>query len=204
WSANIFVTVDSTRIIQNTSGTEDIDSFMRPVRWILHFLAPNTKGSQIVLIMSPYEVKHLLPSIRSSKHVTLHLYAPRLVVHDTPLVLLEFCVIPTVWASSAFPLDIMKLNLFAGQFYIRSYEHYTRLYDFLGLAYQHEGDEVEMSWDEFILPSREHLMATYHSCDFTRTPTDFARAVVVIRRKGHNFEVSHESILRLLAPVSHC
>lgn len=79
---------------------------------------------------------------------------------------LTFCAVPNIRESWSAPLPtIMQLNLFAGQLYLRTYEEYVWLCNFLGLSYQRQDDGVEVECDGFITPqskkTAEHPMNTF-------------------------------------------
>ncbi|KAF8123207.1 hypothetical protein EV363DRAFT_1357363, partial [Boletus edulis] len=77
WSRWVLATEDFCRTIVTSKGSASskVDEFLRPVQWIL---SSQTAVRQILIILSPYEVNQLLPDIRNSKHVHLHLYTPRM------------------------------------------------------------------------------------------------------------------------------
>jgi len=65
----------------------------------------------------------------------------------------------------------MKLNIFAGRRYLRSYAEYVRLCCYLGLAYtENKGDEVVAS-DGFV------GRRGYPECTFDSSPVSFLAAV---------------------------
>ena len=178
WPRDLLVTADFARTVQGTHG-EPLDSFLRPVHWIVSCKA---KDAVVFAILSPYEVQELLPTIRETKKVTLHVYSPHLVVSARPLGDLSFCSVPTVepWPRSEL---IQQLDLFAGQLYFLAYEEYVSLCNFLGLCSERpdNDDGREVACDGF----------TTGTSRFVTSPVPFIRMIMAFRRKGQSFAVSH-------------
>lgn len=79
---DLLVTGDFMHTVQIPPGSTRAsfisDSYQRQVQFILSvpsFSSPGSIGK--LIIISPYEVNQLLPLIRQSDKVTLHIYAPR-------------------------------------------------------------------------------------------------------------------------------
>ncbi|RAQ74287.1 hypothetical protein COH20_008805 [Aspergillus flavus] len=114
------------------------DFFQRPVQWVL----TSRHGSNSIdhkptvnrmVIISPYEAQELYPSIKDSKHVTLHLCVPRSNLGLKPLDKLDlYNVSGEVTSALRIPRSfIIELNLFVGKLYLSSYEEYVEVCDFL-------------------------------------------------------------------------
>ena len=94
WSPYILTTTDfCTTIIKGRLFQGRVDEYLHPVQWILS----GKKGEHNVLvILSPFEADQLMPYIRLSKHVHLHLYTPctteQMKSHDD----LKWYTIPTL------------------------------------------------------------------------------------------------------------
>ena len=189
WPDDLLVTTDFANTIQ-ASDDQFLDSFLRPVHWIL-----SCKGRSAVecVVLSPYEAQELLPSIRKSKVVALHTYSPRPSVSVRTLEDLSFCAVPAVPESLPDPDIIRHLNLFAGQLYIQDFGEYMMLCEFLGLCSQPPDDSVQVACDGFINPtSRANLERTIvRVCPFTASPVAFLRMIIALRRKGQSFASSH-------------
>lgn len=189
WPDDLLVTTDFANTIQ-ASDDQFLDSFLRPVHWIL-----SCKGRSAVecVVLSPYEAQELLPSIRESKVVTLHTYSPRPSVSVRTLEDLSFCAVPAVPQSLPDPDVIRHLNLFAGQLYIQDFGEYMMLCEFLGLCSQPPDDSVQVACDGFISPtSRANSeRAMIRVCPFTASPVAFLRMIIALRRKGQSFSSSH-------------
>jgi hypothetical protein len=178
WPSDLLVTADFARTVQGTHG-EPLDSFLRPVHWIVSCRA---KDAVVFAILSPYEVQELLPTIREKKNVTLHVYSPHLIASARSLADLSFCSLPVTEPLPRSDLS-QQLHLFAGQLYFRAYEEYVSLCNFLGLCSQRpdEGEGCEVACDGF----------TAGTSRFVTGQVPFIRMILAFRRKGQSFAVSH-------------
>ena len=171
-----------------------MDDFLRPVQWIL---SSQTAVRQVLVILSTYEVDRLLPYIRKSEDVHLHLYTPRTAKSMTPTDDLNLYSIPAVSSDWSPPQGLMsQLNIFAGQLYLSDREAYVRLCRFLCVYVQDLQDEEEMvvECDGFITP--EHRRGTLGSQTqrtrtFQSTPLPFVKVLLGLRRKGMSFAQTH-------------
>ncbi|GJC86407.1 hypothetical protein ColLi_09245 [Colletotrichum liriopes] len=146
------VTADFVRTIVPFRNSYLSDLFQRSVQWILTS-ASDTGVIEIAIIISPYEAHELLPEIRLSKRVSLHLYAPRLNMGLRPLDSLDLYTVPhrAVIRSLSRRLTT-ELSLFSGQLYVDSLEEYANICEFLGLSREFDGNESNgsdqtSSWD---------------------------------------------------------
>ncbi|RMZ91442.1 hypothetical protein DV736_g1343, partial [Chaetothyriales sp. CBS 134916] len=75
---DIVVTVDFATTVQSSGRSPLLDAYQRPVQWILTSIG-NGSGNVVkhLVIISPHEAEILQTTVRRSKKVTLHLYAPR-------------------------------------------------------------------------------------------------------------------------------
>jgi hypothetical protein len=187
WPDDLLVTADFAQTVQ-ASGDQLLDSFLRPVHWVVSC----KKGDGIEsVILSPYEAQELLPSIRQHKNVILHMYSPRLSVSVRTLEDLSFCAIPAVPESWSTPTIVRELNLFAGQLYIRTYDEYESLCSFLGLCSQPPDDHMKVACDGFITSPSQSDSVTTRTCPFTISPVAFLKIVMALRRRGQSFAASH-------------
>lgn len=189
WPANLLVTADFARTVR-VSEDQHLDSFLRPVHWVLSGKNRNTVDC---VVLSPYEAHELLPYIRQYNVVTLHVYSPRVSMSMRTLEDLSFCAIPAVPKRWSQPPFVMQLNLFAGQLYLRSYEDYLSVCRFLGLCFRPPCAPIPVAWDGFISPTRrvefDAVMDT--ECPFQISPVGFLRKLMALRRKGQGFQKSH-------------
>ncbi|KAE8360087.1 hypothetical protein BDV27DRAFT_161990 [Aspergillus caelatus] len=147
-----------------------------------------------MVIISPYEAQGLYPSIKESKHVTLHLYAPRSSLGLKPLDKLDlYNVSGEVTNALCIPRGfIIELNLFAGQLYLSSYEEYVEVCDFLGVAWQPMGEDSLVATDGFILRQDKNNRAERLESTFRQSPIKFLNFLMSqIRRKGEVIDKTH-------------
>jgi len=189
WPKDLVVTTDFAQTVQ-ASDEQALDSYLRPVHWIA---SCKERDRTNYVVLSPYEAQELLPSIRKHRHVILHLYSPRLNFSVRTLEDLSFCTVPAVHESWSPPHIIRQLNLFAGQLYIKNYEEYRLLCDFLGLCSEPPDDQMEVARDGFINPPDRALSKSLilQDCPFTTSPVAFLRMIMALRRKGQSFAISH-------------
>ncbi len=187
WPDDLLVTADFAETVQ-AAATQCLDFFLRPVNWIV-----SCKRGSVTdcVILSPYEVQELLPSIRQHNHITLHMYSPRLNGSMPTLEDLKFCAIPAVEASWSTPPISNQLNVFAGQLYIRSYEDYLSLCGFLGLCSQRPADDIEVAHDGFMSLASRAKSTLIQTCPFMASPVAFVRMIMILRRKGQSISFSH-------------
>lgn len=183
----LLVTHDFARTVQlNIDDGDKSDFFQRAVNWIL----TSTKHPGKLFILSAYEAQHLLPGIKTSPYVTLHLYAPRTSMSQRPLDDLALYTVPQREVTSLPPKTCSLLNLFAGQLYMQSYEEYTATCDLLGLAWETEYD-AEIEADGFI-PQGLNAGTLVNTTQFTRSPTKFLEVFLTsVRRNNESIEKTH-------------
>ena len=189
WPGDLLVTADFARTV-HASGKHHLDSFLRPVHWIVSRKNRNTVDC---VVLSPFEAHALLPAIRQHKVVTLHVYSPRVSMSARTLEDLSFCAIPVVPKNWLNPPFAMLLNLFAGQLYLRSHEEYLSVCRFLGLASRPPNEQFQVACDGFVSPaSRPEFDAVMErDCPFKTSPVEFLRILMALRRKGQSFQKSH-------------
>ena len=191
WSQSILATKDFEETVKVSGKTDD---YLRLVHWIV---SAKRGSNHVLVILSPYEVNHLLPDIRASGKVRLRLYTPRIIKSARPCDDLSLYSIPAPleeW-TPPFPTFIDQLNVFAGQLYLNDYETYIRLCRFLGIyARDLQGEyEIEVEPDGFILPKNRHMQCsgTWLAHTFESSPVITLRALMYIRSKGMDFSLTH-------------
>ncbi|KAF7977108.1 hypothetical protein HWV62_4707 [Athelia sp. TMB] len=187
WSTKLLATKDFSSTVQSHHGGDG--EYLRPVNWIL-----SSQTSDILVLLSPYEVHHLLPKIRSSEKVHLHIYAPRVTNAMETLEDLRFYCIPHLPLSWASPSTRMmnQLNLWAGQLYLMDYAVYDQLCLFLGLCTEEIQSlgNIDIQPDGFIKPEhRTHSMIS--QCAFAESPVPFLKNLIAYRRKGMGYSLTH-------------
>ena len=187
WCPHILATTDFRKTVGSSGKSDD---YLRPVQWVV---SAKRAQNEILVILSPYEANHLLPDIRSSDKVHLHLYTPRITRSMKPCDDLALYSIPAVPAGWTPPSSLMdQLNVFAGQLYLKDYETYIRLCRFLCVYARDLQDEegIEVGCDGFISPNTRprHLRNSY---TFQTSPLDSLRTLTSLRRKGMRLAPTH-------------
>ncbi|KAK7032650.1 hypothetical protein VNI00_012915 [Paramarasmius palmivorus] len=188
WSPGLWVTEDFAKTICARDAIERGNAeYLRPVNWLLTSRLRN----DIIIAISPYETDQLLPEIRASQHVNLHVYTPRVTKEMQPLDgLLFYSVPPILQPRIPSPHIISQLNIFAGQLYLTSFEDYRRLSDFLGLQIDHSNPYRAQS-DGFIMPGGLRRELGVHECRFAESPVPFLQELIGLRRKGAGYLPTH-------------
>ena len=187
WSPYILATTDFQKTVRSSSK---IDDYLRPVMWVV---SGKRADNDALVILSPYEANYLLPDIRSSGKVHLHLYTPRITkcMKDCDdLALYSIPAVPAGWTPPSSLMD--QLNVFAGQLYLKDYETYIRLCRFLCVYAGDLRDEegLEVGCDGFISPNnRPRLLQSVST--FQTSPLDSLRTLMSLRRKGMRFAPTH-------------
>ena len=186
WSNRLFVTKDFVVTIQShSSSSYTIDDYMRPVHWILSTTAP-VHG--FLVILSPFEVNELLPRIRTSTKVLLHIYTPRITEAMKSTEDFNFFTLPSPPRTLVSERKaVNQLNLFAGQLYLRDYQTYLDLCTFLGVVCgkpeeQPQGVIVQM--DGFMKANITLLSP------FEGSPLPYLKELISFRRKGQSFQAT--------------
>ena len=180
WSPSPLATVD---FVTTTSDPCSIGltEYLRPVNWILS--SGSGKNSTVVVI-SPYEANELLPIIRKSNTVRLHIYAPRVRSSMRSFSDLTFYSIPDSLENSwSAPAHVRtELNLFAGQLYFDNRQEYKRVCELLGLKMAHPGAE-RSDVDGFVPPAYR----TGGSSPFARSRIPILKKLIGLRQKGTGY-----------------
>lgn len=170
------------------SGNDSLqDSYQRPVQWILSTTEKSSTVQRLVII-SPHEAQELMPSIESSSHVTLHLYAPRPNLTFAPLDSLQLYPTPLLGEDWQLPSSMrLLLNIFSGQLYFASHADYEETCRMLSLAWQGTENGVIVEADGFI---------PHKACDkeriFTKSPVKFLKVLLTkIRRDCEGIDKTH-------------
>ncbi|KAF8554924.1 hypothetical protein OG21DRAFT_1484286 [Imleria badia] len=186
WSPSILATADFCKTIQPQSTPGTMDQYHRPAQWIL---SSKNERRQILVLLSPFEANRLMPDIRASKYVHLHVYAPRTSQRMKPSDDLQLHTIPPLPSDWTPPWALIdQLNLFAGQLYLRDYESYLRLCRLLGIPATKEARSrtvVQRNLPSVRGGSKKNEMTSSGS------PLPFVQALLAIRRRGLPFAQTH-------------
>lgn len=188
WTHHILASRDFATVLVGFS--DKTDNYIRPVNWILSSIA---SGVPVLVIISPFEANALLPNIRASMHVHLHIYTPRVISTMKPCDDLRFYSIPSL-PVQWMPLEalILQLNIFAGQLYFPHHSTYVQLCRFLGIYIADvEGQGAfEVQSDGFIRPEDRPPTANQPSL-FDQSPIPMLKNLFSIRRKGVGYLPTH-------------
>ncbi|KAF8597301.1 hypothetical protein BDV93DRAFT_610484 [Ceratobasidium sp. AG-I] len=194
WSPDLLATVDFSTTITDISRAS-LNEYMRPVNWIV------TGGNGVLVALSPYEVNELLPLIRESSFVRLHVYAPRVTQLMKSFSNLKFYEVTGVSSPGySYPPSTtqLQLNLWAGQLYLDSFEEYKLLCAFLGIYIGTDSAElgdIEVESDGFLSNEARLALAksipAYCICRFTSSPLGMLKDLVGYRRKGMDYMRTH-------------
>jgi len=181
----LLVTADFVRTVKRPSGPSSAsylsDSFQRPVQWVLSVL-----DHQNLVVLSPFEANELLPAIRQSCKVTLHLYSPRPNLGYQPLDTLDLYTLGRPFSSDSTPRSLtVQLNLFAGQLYLQSFNEYVEMCQYLGLAWSAAKDGEVVRADGFVVPA-------VGKWGLKDSPVNFLRVLLTkVRRDCEGVEKTH-------------
>jgi len=184
WSPSPLATMDFITTISDPCSV-GLTEYLRPVNWILS--SGSGKNSTVVVI-SPYEANELLPIIRKSNTVRLHIYAPRVRSSMRSFSDLTFYTIPdspeNPWSAPAHVRT--ELNLFAGQLYFDNRKEYKRVCELLALTMAHPGAEYS-EIDGFVPPAYR----TGGSSPFARSRIPILKKLTELRQKGLSYHRTH-------------
>ena len=187
WSPSIMATADFCRTIKPNSTRGTTDQYLRPVQWIL---SRKNNHDQVLVILSPFEADRLMPDIRASEYIHLHLYVPRISQRMKPSDDLRLYSIPPLPSDWTPPLDSMdQLNVFAGQLYLRDYESYLRLCRFLVVP----TSATDIPNDTTIRRNMFNIPGSFEENEimFMDSPLPFVMALLAIRSRGRPFSHTH-------------
>ncbi|KAG6871794.1 hypothetical protein C0995_016567 [Termitomyces sp. Mi166 len=195
WSEALFSTKDFATTIE---GGVSVGDFLRPVNWIL-----SVPKHHVLVVLSPFEVNKLLPMIWKSEYVHLHIYAPRVNRNMRTMEDLRFFSIPPLPASldplAFIPNPMLKLNLWAGQLYLKDFETYKQLCRVLGLVGAESGPRM---WDSDGFVKREDRTgAMKEQCRMVVSPVVFLKELFSLRRKGMAYSPTHMGKILNVRPL---
>jgi len=195
WSPTPLATMDFTMTILDSDGM-GLTEYLRPVNWIL---SSGSGKYSVVVVISPYEANELLPLIRQSKKVRLHIYAPRVASSMRPFSDLTFHSIPEMpeerWSTPAHVRT--ELNLFAGQLYFDSKEEYEKVCVLLALSMAHPKAEYS-EVDGFVPPA----CRTGGNSPFARSRIPILKRLMELRCRGRGYYFTHMGQILNGSPLS--
>ena len=188
WSPLTLATVDFCETIEPGSTQGTMDQYLRPVQWILS----GEKGrDKVLVLLSPFEAHWLMPEIRTSKHVHLHVYAPRTSQRTKPsddLRLYSIPPLPSDWTPPWALID--QLNVFAGQLYLTDYGSYLRLCRLLRLDIPATRESMN---NPTVKRNLLHVLGIPKKKEiaYSGWTLPFVKAVLAIRTRGVPFAHTH-------------
>ena len=181
WSPSPRSTLDFA-ITTRHPGKEPLTDYLRPVNWVV---SSGFGEDGVAIVISPYEANKLLPHIRKSNKVRLHIYAPKVTATMRSFSDLTFHTIPesptTSWTCPAHTQT--ELNLFAGQLYFDSKEEYESVCVLFALSMAHP-DAEEIGVDGFVLPQYR----TGKSSPLSVSAIATFKILMSLRRKGMGYD----------------
>jgi hypothetical protein len=181
WSPSPRSTLDFATTTRHPSK-ESLTAYLRPVNWVL---SSGFEKDSVVIVISPYEANELLPHIRKSNKVWLHIYAPKVTASMRSFSDLTFHSIPDsptiAWTCPAHIRT--ELNLFAGQLYFDSKEEYDSVCVLFALSMAHP-DAKEIEVDGFVQPSKR----TGKSSPLPASVIATFKRLMSLRRKGMGYD----------------
>ncbi|KAI9432124.1 hypothetical protein H4582DRAFT_2084063 [Lactarius indigo] len=155
WTPSPLATIDFAITTTDSSITDSTD-YLRPVNWIL---SSGFGKESVAIVISPYEANELLPNIRKSGKVRLHVYAPRVTASMRSFSDLTFYTVPESpekWTAAAHLRT--ELDLFARQLYFDTIQEYRRLCALLALHIVHPGAKLMDLYLQHIVPVGGHRL----------------------------------------------
>ncbi|KAH9056702.1 hypothetical protein EDB87DRAFT_1687037 [Lactarius vividus] len=182
WTPSPLATTDFAITTTDSSMTELTD-YLRPVNWIV---SSGIGKKSAVIVISPYEANELLPMIRKSGKVRLHIYAPRVTASMRSFSNLTFYTIPESPEKQRTAVAYLRteLDLFAGQLYFDSVQEYRRLCELLALHMVHP-DAKHIEVDGFVPPA--YRTRRGRKSPLTTSAIATFKKLTALRRKGMGF-----------------
>jgi len=179
--SDLLITADYAHTVDERGQGFCSDMYQRPVQWVI------TSKSHMVVI-SQWEANKLKQLGSCSSHAMLRAYLPRPSLTFRTLEDLQIYTVPATASDEVRPELIMQLNLFAGQLYLRSYQHYVALCRYLGLSYMENRGDKEIAADGFV----RRKEGEYAGCRFETSPIMFLNVLIQkLRRDCMGIEKTH-------------
>lgn len=186
----LLVSTDFAKTVLLSSSSSYLsDAFQRPIQWLLTSCERGLISINRIIIISPYEANQLYKMMERSTAASLYIYKPRCNSGYVSLDRLDFYAVSAQVGLSIVPRGLaIQLDLFAGQFYISSYEDYKEICKFLGLSVEPlMKDKGNQGWkvaaDGFILSDEQGWIGG--TSGLYQSPITFLKTVMAkIRRNG--------------------
>jgi hypothetical protein len=184
----LLATADFVNTVKKSGGkARRLDSYQRPVQWVLVRKGEKGVVADQLMIISPHEAQALLQNSKAHNRVTMHVYKACTNEAHTILDRLDFLELPRQESlPPTIPKDIVvQLNLFAGQLYLKSYSDYQAVCDFLGLATGLPKPGEKHDPDGFIRQEANGKVKIRQS------PVKFLQTLMSIRKNGGSIGKTH-------------
>lgn len=195
WSDRLLVTKDFVKTIDNKS--QSYDDFLRPISWIARI--GRASGVDLLLLMSPHECHHLLPTFRKSKTSALFMYRPRLskyhsnLLHETELQVTAMDEPSEIDAGHE-----AQIGMYAGSMYFANETEQDAYCGFMGLIPRPRTSEQDEAFANGIIKSKGYVPFEYRQhpetisncvgqCKFHDNPVDMAIKLI---------EAHHQTLLK--------
>ncbi|KAH7118310.1 hypothetical protein EDB81DRAFT_667818 [Dactylonectria macrodidyma] len=185
--SDILITSDYANTVKLEGRQPYADSYQRPIQWVLTS-SGGGKGVEHLVIISPYEAQELMPKMSTSKHVFLHVYAPRPHLAFRPLDELKLHTIPQLEGNWHLPRHLrLQLNLFAGQLYFDSFDDYRETCEVMSLAWKPAEAGMTVEADGFVVRELKDPGAR-----LSQSPVAFLKILLTkIRRDCDKIDKTH-------------
>ena len=195
----LLATADFARTVEPPPAGDGIqDLYLRPVQWVLVRRMPGREP--VMLIISPFEANHLVPTVSRSRCTTLHIYTPRVNTAFPSLDNLRLFPYPRE-PRGVIPRElVVGLDLFAGQLYFNNYDMYVAACKFLGVSWEKAKNGEVLDSDGFILRGCDGRVGG--GSGFRRSPVKFFRDLMLLRRDSQAIGGTHVGDLLDNRPLS--
>ena len=183
WSPSPRSTLDFATTTECVSE-EPLTDYLRPVNWVV---SSGFGKDSVAIVISPYEANELLPQIRKSDKVRLHIYVPKVTASMRSFSDLTFHTISKLPSTIAWtcPSHIRtELNLFAGQLYFDSKEEYDSVCVLFALRMGHLAAR-EIDADGFVHPENR---TGKRSSPLSVSAIATFKKLMNLRRKGMGYD----------------
>ncbi|KAN0084606.1 hypothetical protein V8E55_008110 [Tylopilus felleus] len=186
-SRSAFLPVFTT--LQNSSAaTREADVWSPFILATADFCRMIKPDDQVLVLPSPFEADRLMPDIRASKHVHLHMYESCAFRRMKPSDDLKLYSIPPLLRNWTPPWALIdQMNVFIGQLYLRDYRSYLRLCRFLEVPMKESPNDTVIQRNLFDIPrSFKHVEIT-----FSGSPLSSVMELLALQTRGQPFSYTH-------------
>ncbi|XP_031623226.1 uncharacterized protein LOC116340729 [Contarinia nasturtii] len=202
WLENVYATNDYKKIIRKPK--EGGDEFLRPVLWIAKIKRSAQKD--IILLLSSFEVEHLLSAFKGSNKACLFMYQPKMSQFQRTLINEDHLIVTDMAEKQTISIEEMaQIAFFSGAIYFNSEEEQNAYCNFMGLipkplniSQQIAFDMDQITPSGFVEPKHRKVPAicdAVENCRFTKNPIQLAIGIIQARHQFMSKESHVASIL---------